>query len=303
MNELQERSRFLELRRLSLLAHKRFSTRQRVDGMLAGRHVSQRSGGAGEFSDFREYSAGEDLRRLDWKVLGRTGRAYVKIYKDENNLVCTPVIDASGSMNFGGGASGERGTKLEYAQYLATALSHLIGLQRDQVGLAVIADGLQEHFKPGASQKHVLALQEAIEKIETQPKSDLAGGLGELFPQSGHRGVLLVMSDFLVDDTDALFAQLRLYRQRQWEVIALHLIDPEEESLPEGVAFRFDGLEGEASVRCAPDRIRDAYRQKFEAHCAVVRSQALAIGADYRRVSTAVPYIETLNQFLIDRAG
>ena len=297
-------SRFLQLRQLSKLAHKRFTTRQRMDGAFTGRHLSQRSGGAGEFSDYREYSAGEDLRRLDWKVLGRTGRAYVKIFKDENNLVCTIMIDASRSMLFGGRhANDTRGSKLEYAQYFSTALSHLVGLQRDQIGLAVVGDGLHEYLRPGSAQIHVSRLQEVVENLETKPKTELARGLSSVFQQSQRRGVLLLLTDFLVDDLEAVFAQLRLYRQRQWEVITLHLVHPEEESLPEGPAYRFEGLENEGVFHCSPDQIRDAYCRRFESHCAVVRSQALAIGCDYRRISTAVPYINTLNQFLIGRAG
>src|SRR6516225_6014654 len=98
----------------------RFATRQQIEGTYSGRHPSRRLGGAGEFADFREYTEGEDLRRLDWKVLARTGRAYIRLFQDETNLSCTLVLDASGSMQFGTG-----GTKLEYVQFLATALSEV----------------------------------------------------------------------------------------------------------------------------------------------------------------------------------
>src|SRR5688500_4102572 len=114
------RSRFLDLRSLAALAHMRFTTKQQIEGAYSGRHRSKQKGGAGEFADYREYSEGEDLRRLDWKVLARTGRAYVRLFEDETNLLCTLAIDASGSMSYGG-HSGQ--SKLEYAQYLSTALS------------------------------------------------------------------------------------------------------------------------------------------------------------------------------------
>src|SRR5688572_33508627 len=95
------RSRFLDLSVLSSLAHTRFVTKHRIEGSYSGRHRSRQQGGAGEFVDFREYSAGEDLRRLDWKVLARTGKSYLRLFQDETNLLCTLAIDASGSMNFG----------------------------------------------------------------------------------------------------------------------------------------------------------------------------------------------------------
>ena len=128
-------SRFLDLPALAALENLRFAPRQRIEGSYSGRHSSRRQQGSGEFADFREYTEGEDLRRLDWKVLARTGRAYTRLYQEETNLVCTLVLDASASMRFGAGLS-----KLEYVQYLATALSHVISRQQDQVGLAVLAD-------------------------------------------------------------------------------------------------------------------------------------------------------------------
>src|SRR5512134_3271434 len=99
-----QRSRFLDQQALASLARMRFVTRQQIEGAYSGRHRSRQQGGAGEFVDYREYVEGEDLRRLDWKVLARTGRAYTRLYQDETNLVCTLAIDISGSMRFGGRA-------------------------------------------------------------------------------------------------------------------------------------------------------------------------------------------------------
>lgn len=296
-------SRFLDLRALACLDHLRFATKHRIEGSYSGRHQSRQQGGAGEFVDFREYVEGEDLRRLDWKVYARTGRAYLRLYQDETNLVCTLAVDASGSMRFAGRASdGLRGSKLEYAQYLATALSHIISRQQDQVGLALVADGLQEHVPPGATPGHTARIQEAIESIQTRPVSDLAAGLRDLFGRQTHRGVLLVMSDFLVEDLERVFASIRLFRHRHWEVVALHLVHPEEERLPEGLAYRFVGLENEGQMDCSPAEIRKLYEERFEAHAAAVRTLALAAGCDYRRVSTAVPYLQTLGGFLVERS-
>src|SRR5205823_10849643 len=142
MTSAQTRSRFLELPALAALAHLRFSTRHRIDGTYTGRHQSRQQGGAGEFVDYREYSEGEDLRRLDWKVLARTGRAYVRLYQDETNLLCTLALDASGSMNFGADPARSKLSKLEYAQYLASALAHVVQRGQDQVGLAIVADAV-----------------------------------------------------------------------------------------------------------------------------------------------------------------
>lgn len=297
-------SRFLDLAALGGLAHMRFATKRQIEGSYSGRHRSRQRGGAAEFVDYREYAAGEDLRRLDWKVLARTGRPYVRLYQDETNLTCMLLIDASGSMRFGS----ERGTgggrdKLEYAQHLATAMSHLISRQQDQVGAAVAADGLGEVVPPGSTAGHVLRLQEIVAAIQPQPATRLADALRELFGRVQRRGVLVVLSDFLVDDPATVFAALRLFLHRRWEVVLLHLIDPAEERLPEGRAYRFEGLENDGRVDASPADIRRLYEERFAAHVAAVRGLALADGCDYRRVSTAVPYLETLRGFLVERSG
>jgi uncharacterized protein (DUF58 family) len=298
--------RFLDLRALAALSRLRFAPRHRIEGSYSGKHQSRARGGAGEFVDYREYAAGEDLRRLDWKVLARTGRAYLRLYQEETNLICTMVLDASSSMRFGdasGDRKGDHGTKLEYVQFLASALGHLIGGQQDQVGLALIADGLAGFLPPGGTPGHVARLLDEIEALETVPISRLGPGLRDLYQRLSRRGVLVVLSDFLVDDPDDVFSAIRLFRHRQFEVILLHIVHPDEERLPEGTAYRFVGLENDGSVDASPREIREIYQARFEAHVAEVRSMALSSGCDYRRVSTAIPYLETLGEFLVERSG
>jgi uncharacterized protein (DUF58 family) len=298
------RSRFLDLRALAGIAHMRFTTRHRIEGVYSGRHQSRQQGGASEFVDFREYAAGEDLRRLDWKVLARTGRAYVRCYQDETNLRCTLVIDASGSMRFNGKRGRDTtGSKLEYAQYLATAMSHIVARQRDQVGLAVATDQLHDYLPPGSTQGHIKRVQETIENLDTHHATRMGDALQDLFQRSTRRGVLMIMSDFLDEDLEAAFAAIRLFRHRHNEVIVLHVIHPHEERLPKGVAYRFEGLENEGRVDASPFEIREQYHKRFAAHVAMVRKMSLSSGCDYRRVSTAIPYMQTLGGFLVERAG
>ena len=330
-------SRFVEMHALTALEHMRFTTRHRIEGTYTGRHASRQLGGAGEFVDYRDYTPGADLRRLDWKVLARTGKAYVRLFQDETNLLCTLAIDASGSMQFGADPTGNdslsnRGerhvaaastrqnsdrrsepvpvvqrpaklSKLEYAQYLASALSHVVQRGQDQVGLAILTEELLTSIPPGGTISHVNFIQDTIERLQTRPTVRMAGALRQLFEQSRQRGVLLLLSDFLVDDLDDVFAALRLFRHRKSEVILIHLIDPDEERLPAGAAFRFTGMEDEGVVHCSPDEIRDLYRERFEAHSAMVRTLALSNGCDYRRVSTAISYLQTLGGFLVERSG
>ena len=294
-------SKYLDLRALSALAHLRFSTRKMIDGSYSGRHRSRQQGGAGEVVDFREYAPGEDLRRLDWKVLGRTGRSYVKLYQDETNLLCTACIDSSGSMGFSG--FNNKPSKLDFVQRFTAALAYMIAGQQDQVGLAVIGRGLESCLDPGSTTQHLETLYSTIDALAAKGESNLAQGLHDLFSRSLRRGVLLLMSDFLVDDLDRVFAAVRLFRHRHWEVAILHIVHPEEERLPEGRAYRFEGLEGEGTTDCSPADVQTLYRERFEAHGAMVRSLALAAGCEYRRVSTGQSYLTTLGAFLVERTG
>lgn len=294
-------SPYLDLRALAPLAQLRFTTRRRIDGAYSGRHRSRQQGGAGEFVDFREYTGGEDLRRLDWKVFARTGKAFVRLHQDETNLLCTLALDGSGSMGFGGFDG--QASKLEYMQYLSTALTHLITQGQDQVGVAVLGEDLGEYCPPSSAATNVAVMQEAIAKLQPHPSTVMAESLRRLFERSKNRGVLMLLSDFLMDDVEDVFAALRLYRQRGWEVVVLHLVHPDEERLPMGAAFRFEGMEDDAVIACTPADIRTEYQKHFAEHMSVVRRLALADGCDYRLASTAVPYLQVLQGFLMERAG
>lgn len=302
-----QQSRYFDLGAMASLANMRFATSHQIEGSYTGRHRSARQGGAGEFADYREYVEGEDLRRLDWKVLGRTGRAYTRLYQDETNLRCTLAIDASGSMLFGdhaaGNGDGAAMAKLEYVQWLTTAISHLIGQQQDQVGLALLADGLRDLTAMGSTSSHIRLVHSCIEGLSTTPATRLAEGLRTLFDRSKRRGVLMLLSDFLCDDLEQVFASLRLFRHRRWEVITMHVVHPMEERLPDGVAWRFEGLENDGMVDCSPTDLAQAYQERFAAHAQMVRTLSMASGCDYRRLSTAVPYLQTLAQFLVARSG
>ena len=301
----RSQSRFLNMQSLTALQHLRFTTRRRIDGAYSGRHQSRQLGGSGEFVDFREYSPGDDLRRLDWKVLARTGRMHLRLYQDETNLNCTMLVDASSSMRFGGKARGVDGpgSKLEYAQYFTTALSQLIVGGQDQVGLGLAADQLQVFVPPGGHPEHLMHVHSEIEKMRTWPATDLGKSLRQLFERLHRRGVLLILSDFLCDSLEETFAAVRLFRSRHWEVVALHLVHPLEETLPAGSACRFEGLENDGQIDCSPAEIVQKYEERFEEHCRVVRMMALASGCDYRRVSTSISYLETLGGFLVERVG
>jgi uncharacterized protein (DUF58 family) len=282
----------------------RFTTPRRVEGAYSGRHIAKRMGGAGEFVDYREYTPGDDLRRLDWRVMGRMGRAYLKLFQDETDLSCTMVVDTSGSMLQSGPPQSASGmSKIEWVQYFTTALSHLIVLSRDAVGLALVNDALRDYLQPSAAYQHRLLLHQRIEQLHAAGKSNLSRGLDELILRVRRRGVLLLVSDFLVDSIDPLVASVRKYRSRGWEVIVLHVVHPDEERLPEGMAFRFHGLESDGLIDCQIADVRRDYQERFARHLTATRAAMLGVGCDYHRASTAVSYLDLLRTFLVLRSA
>jgi hypothetical protein len=201
-----------------------------------------------------ENEAGTQFARptANWSLIlsgtlprARPGKAFVRLHRDETNLLCTLAIDNSRSMDFPGQSPLDpRGSKLTYARYLATALSQVISLGQDQVGVAMLGENTGTMLPPGGTPTHVARVQQIIANFATQPATAMAPALRRLCEGACRGSVLMLFSDFLMDDLDAVFARLRMFRHDRWEVIALHLVHPDEERLPVGAAFRFFDPEG-----------------------------------------------------------
>ncbi|MCY2986115.1 MAG: DUF58 domain-containing protein [Planctomycetota bacterium] len=294
--------RYLDSAALTKLERMRFTTRRRVEGSYCGRHISRRLGGSGEFVDYREYTPGDDLRRVDWKAMGRMGRAYLKLFQDETDLNCTMLLDSSGSMLQGAKSPrNHQGSKLEWAQFFATALSHLIVLQRDAAGLATSIDNSVVYLPPSSSIAQRGVLHETIENLFPRGKTNLEEILNDVHLRGKRRGVMIVLSDFLVDSMEPVLSNLRKFRMRGWEVVTLHLFHPDEQRLPAGNAFRFVGLELDGFVNCMTSQVRKDYEDRFQNHLEKTRSCLLGVGAEYHLLSTSTSYLDVLRSFLILR--
>lgn len=301
---MENQSVYFEPSKLAGLEKMRFTTSRRVEGSYSGRHIAKRRGGAGEFVDYREYSPGDDLRRIDWKALGRTGRTYLKLFQDETDLRCLLVLDCSGSMSQGARSSKDlRGSKLEWIKYFSTALAHLIVLGRDAVGLCTVNSNMDQYLSPIASVQQRLLVHQSIERLTSHGVTDLASGLDTALIQSTRRGVMIIMSDFLVPSLEKVIASIRKFRARGWEVITLHIVHPDEEKLPDGNAFRFNGLEEDGFVNCQVAEIRQAYVERFREHVKQTRTALYSTGCDYHLVRTSESYLDVLRSFMVTRSA
>jgi uncharacterized protein (DUF58 family) len=272
-----------------------FVARLVVEGFLAGRHRSPERGGSLEFAEHRPYVPGDDLRRIDWKVFGRSDRYYVRESEEETNLRAVLVLDASASMAWAGEGPV---SKFEYARLLAAALGHLLLAQQDAVGLAAFAGGLTAFFPPRGGPNQRVVLMEALAGLEAAGETWPDAPFRALAERLPRRGVLIVISD-LLGPTERFLPGLRYFRHRKHEVVVLHVLDPAERSLA-GLQEAGGIVDAETGrvLRTPPSELADGYREALSRLERVYRTQAHDRGFDYVPLSTAEPVGVALGRYL-----
>lgn len=274
-----------------------FVARHLVEGYFSGRHRSPEYGYSVEYADHREYAPGDEIRTIDWKVFGRTDKIYVKLFEEETNLLVYLLIDKSASMGY----RGEGGvSKLEYASYLAAALSFLMIRQGDRVGMGVFDESLQRFFRPGGSMPHLFSILRALETIRPGRATRVSEALHSLYPLIRRRGLLVIVSDFL-DQPRHLFDALNRYRHRGFETLLFHVLHPDELSLPDQANVRFVDMETARTVVAEPKVVRKEYQAELQKYLDEIRNGAEVRRIDYNLVSTATPYYVGLERYLIRR--
>lgn len=278
--------------------------RQVVEGYLAGRHRSPRRGFAVEFAQHREYSPGDDLRHLDWKVFARTERYHLKQYEQETNLVAWLVVDASESMRVGTVArpDGSAVTKFDVAATLAAALAHLVTGQADSVGLQVVDAARRPGLKPSGSSGRVRDVVQQLAGGPGRGAADVGRALLDLGGSLGRRAVVFLFSD-LLDDPAGLAAGLRVLRAHRHEAVVVQVLDAAEVDFPFRHPTLFRGLEDLPEVSTDPLSVRAGYLAAFGKHLAEVEEVCRAAAADLVRVRTDDDLGAVLATYLRRRAG
>jgi uncharacterized protein (DUF58 family) len=270
----------------ALFAIKDLELRARVvvEGLWSGLHRSPYAGFSVEFTEYRQYSQGDDLRYLDWKLLARSDRHYIKKFEDETNLRCLILVDTSRSMLFGS----KGWTKADYARTLAATFAYFLGQQRDVVGLALF-DGtvhnyLPPRWKPGHF-RHMLAL---LQRKPDGRETNLSHALDEVANLCRKRSLVLVLSDFLspVNEWEQSLARLAAARH---DVRAVQILDPAEVNLEFGEAALWEDLENNRQIYIDPAQARAGYKQRFDAHQAEVKATLEKRGVTRQLVTTDQP--------------
>src|SRR6185436_13389219 len=282
---------------MEALRHVRLCPRGAAEGTFAGPHKSPYRGTAVEFADYREYTPGDDIRLVDWKVFARTDRHYVRLYDAERNLLTYVVTDKSASMEFAGAVT-ETPSKLEHAARLAAALGYLVIREGDELGLSLADTGLHRHLPASASWSHLSRVLDALGQARAEGRTDLGACLEQVFTRTKRRGVLAVLSDFL--DADPRFWKaIDLFRRSRFDVMLFQVAHPEELDLPPLAAARFIETEGAGQFNAEPDAIRELYRRRFDAFLNEIKANCQARGCDWLLAKTSdEPYGFLRNCFL-----
>jgi len=283
----------LTLQRAEMLG---LQARQIVEGYMAGAHKSPFRGIAIEFAQHREYVPGDDVRHLDYKVLGRTDRYYIKQYEQETNYVAHLLLDGSRSMKYGSGGQ----SKFEYAQQMAATLAYLILLQRDAVAVSIFDDSVREHQSRTDNLGKIHDITKIIAGFAPLEKTNVAQILHNLAAQIRRKGIVILISD-LLDDEEKIIEGIQHLRFDGHEVIVFHVMDHAEVTFEFTGTVEFLGLEGEQSVLTQPSALRQSYLNELNAFRERVRLGCERNRCHYIFADTSRPWHEVLSAYLASR--
>jgi len=268
---------------LSAIANMQLLARTAVEGFLSGMHRSVFHGFGTEFLQYRNYSPGEDLKYLDWKVLARSDKLYTKVYQEETNMNCTVLLDCSASMDY----QGERAacTKHHYACMIAACIAYLAGRQGDNVGLFAYSDELLEAVEPGHRSGQLSRVMHSLSRLKPHGAAAHQRTLDNLTHPFKHRGIVVLISDMLESEHE-LPRLLRNFRFRHCDVIALQVLDPDELDLPQPKVTRYLDIEAGREVVAWPQSVRQQYQGKMDQFLSDLQSGFSKNQVDYLRLST-----------------
>lgn len=295
--------KYLQPEVVSKLSSMELRARLVVEGFITGLHKSPYHGFSVEFAEHRQYMPGDEIRRIDWRVYGKTDRYYVKQFEEETNLKSYIVLDTSASMKFASelpGGKGLRTSKMEYASYVAAALSYLMVQQRDAVGLTLFDSTLRTTLPPHATKQHLRRLLVELERITPSERTNSAAALHQLADRISRRGLVVILSD-LFDDPQSVLAALKHFRHNNHEVIVMQVLDPFERSFAFGNDAVFRDVETGESLMTQPYHLQKAYQQAMKDFMEMYKRECRENSIDYLLLDTSTPFDVALLHYLNKR--
>lgn len=270
--------------------------RKVVEGYRVGEHRSPFHGFAIEFAQHREYTTGDDIRHLDWKVLGRSDRYYIKQYEQDTNYVAHLIVDGSKSMNYASG----KVSKLHFAKALAACLAYVVLLQRDAVALALVDSEIKEYLAKTDNIARIQYIMDRLASFEATGTTRLGYCMEQVSREARRRGIVILISD-LFDDEEGFINGLRMLTFSGNEVIVFHTLDPWEITFPFTGTCKFFDLEGPLELKLSPADIRKTYLKSFSDYCARIRQICEKFNAHYVLANTGKSLAEVLSGYLAFR--
>jgi uncharacterized protein (DUF58 family) len=290
--------RFLEPEALARVQNLALVARGVVEGFITGLHSSPYKGFSSEFAEHRKYTPGDNPRHLDWRVLGRTDRLYVKQYEEETNLKAQILLDASGSMGYrhSGGLS-----KLAYGCYLSATLAYLMIRQQDAVGLTTFDNRVRLDMPAHSSPRHFDEMMRVLEGVRPGSTTGLGATLNKLADRFKRRCLIVLISD-LYGEQDRVERALHHFRHKRHEVIVFHVLDRSEIDFPFQELSSFVDLETGEQLQVDPAYVAADYRKRVQAFLDGYREVCAGCQVDYVPTDTSVPYDFMLSRYLAKRA-
>jgi uncharacterized protein (DUF58 family) len=288
---------FVDAKALMAIRNLELRARVVVEGFWSGLHRSPYHGFSVEFTEYRPYSPGEDTRYLDWRLLARSDRFYLKKFEDETNLRCHLLVDQSRSMDYGSLAY----SKSEYARTFAATLAWFLHEQGDAVGLFTFDERVRDYFPPRHRKGHLRQIMLALEREPAGKRTDLVEPLRRVAEMSRKRGLIVLLSDLLVP-VESLQQPLARLAAAGHEIVVFQLLDPNELNFAFDRALLFRDLESQKDFYIDPDTARSEYQRRLESHRAAVERLCRNLGLAFYRVATDRPMDLALLDFLRGRA-
>lgn len=293
---MDDSQKYLDPATLAKIRGLELQARLVVEGYLSGLHKSPYHGFSVEFAQHREYVPGDDIKHVDWKVYGRTGRFFLKQYEEETNLACWLLLDVSESMQYRSGAV----SKYDYACMVASALSYLILHQQDSVGLVTFDDHVRSFLRPSGQPSYLKQLVQVMNQGPAGEKTRLAPLFHDLAERIARRGLIIVLSD-LFDEVPDLLAGLQHLRHKRHEVVVFHVLDAAEVDFPFQEATLFRGMEQLPELLTDPRRLRQGYLDELNAFLREVERGCRSLNIDYVPLRTDTNLAVALSSYLAQR--
>lgn len=289
-------TQYLDPEVLQKLGDLEWVAREVVEGLRVGSHRSPLRGFSTEFAHHRQYSPGDPIRSIDWRVFGRTEKYFTKLYEAETNFDCHILVDSSASMTYGSG----KVSKLEYAKFLAASVAYMVLKQRDSVGLSVFDSEVRAYMPPRSSMGVILEIDRLLRVTQPIPKTTVAKQLHDIALMMKRRSFVVLISD-LFSDVDDIMAGLDHLKHDGHNVVVIQTLDPYELEFPFKGTWRFEGLEGEEPLTTQTDRTRESYLAAFGSYLENLASRCVGSHIDHTVANTNRPLDAVLGEVVLKR--